>query len=132
MLEPRSFLPAVQEERHDPVKFEPITSARPTNREIVRSVESVHTCVEHNRVTADRQFREIKADVREIKDALKIGDKGKPAGLSSQRGAFFRTVGATLASMGGVVILWKMLAIFLPGLAIAFELLNKAINSGKI
>lgn len=134
MEEQRSFLPREDHQPEKPaVKIDPITSPRPTNRELGDGINQVHECFEAGKRDNAREFLKIKRDVQDIKDALGLGLNGKkPAGLSSQRGAFLRTLTATLASMGGVVIVWKGLAVLLPALAVAFEILNKAITSGKI
>lgn len=78
-------------------------------------------------------MRKLKEEIRGIRGALGIdGPRKRVAGLSSPRGAFFRTLGATTASIGGVAVIWKLLAIAAPGLATVFTLLNDAIVHGKL
>lgn len=114
------------------MKIDPITSLRPTNRELGEGINQIHDCFEDYKGTTDRAMKTLRDEVKDIKTALGIdGDRRRVSGLSSTRGAFFRTFGATMASMGGVVIVWKILAVAAPSLALLFKTLNDAVLTGK-
>lgn len=127
--EPRTFLR--DEDHHGevvPVKGDIITSQRPSNRELGTGLNYLNREFEDHKLKTAREFRELKGDVKKVKEALAVDGGPKPSGLTSQRTSFFRTMLAVFASLSGFVIAWKMIAAAEPGFVKMFSDLNEFIT----
>lgn len=131
--EPRSFLVDSEPYTERPiVKGDLIESERPTNRDLATGINHLNRRFDAHQDDDRKAFGSIRKDIVELKIALGLNAQGKRAsGLSTPRQAFWRTVLASLSSMGGVLIVWKMLAVIWPAVAVAFTVLNKAIITGN-
>jgi hypothetical protein len=75
-----------------PVKVKPIPTYRPTNADLATGFNELHLCHE-----------DTKAKVERILSALGLDEGAKPvAGLSSSRGAFWRTFFAVASAIGSL------------------------------
>lgn len=131
--EPRSFLKG--EEPYEGVvemKGDIITSSRPTNREIGDGLNHLNREFETHKGKTAGDMKDLKSDMKKLKEAV-LPENGKmPSGLTSQRSSFFRTVLAVFSALGGALIAWQVIAALAPGVGSAFSALNNAIVSGKL
>lgn len=124
--EPRSWEPTA-------LKIEPITSPRPSNRQLAEGVNQVHLCLEDHRQHTARELRGIKADMRKLTEALGVGEvKKKTVAMQTPRAAWWRTFIATasaITALGATLRLAEVLWPWLTGAAIA---LVHAMAAGRL
>jgi hypothetical protein len=107
---------------HPRVNVEPIPTKNPTNADLARGFNQLHTCHE-----------DTKATVEKIAGALGLDDKGKPvAGLSTPRKAFIRTVLAVTTSIIVLAGVYRFLVAISPSVWGLLKAINTAILAGKI
>lgn len=119
--EPRSWAP--------PVEFDRITSARPTNKELARGVDQVHTCLEDHRNHTSREFKHVRSDLKELRAALI--DK-KTVATQTPGAAWVRTFlasGGAIAACGAVLRLSEVLWPWFKGASVA---VFHAMQAGKL
>jgi hypothetical protein len=107
---------------HPRVNVEPIPTKNPTNADLARGFNQIHTCLDETRGTLDR-----------VVAALGLDDKGKPvAGLSTPRKAFIRTVLAVTTSIIVLAGAYRFLVAISPSVWALLKAVNTAILAGKI
>lgn len=103
------------------MKIDPISTTKPTNSDLARGFNQLHACHE-----------DTKAKIEGIEHALGLnaGQK-KVAGLSTPWKAFLRTVGATGAAMGGLLVVYRAAVAVAPGAWAFLVYVNHVILSGR-
>ena len=100
-----------------------VPTRNPSNVQLAQGVNRLIDWAKEHAEDDKQAFEDLHNDIKIVKDKI-LKD--------TQRRKFFRTVAASLSSMGGVVIIWKVLAVAIPALAVAFAALNHAIITGRV
>lgn len=109
------------------MKSDPITKKNPTVLDLAKQGNQMHECLEQAHAKIDN----VTVVVDEIKAAL--APKGRSAsGLSTPFRAWFRTVGATATSIGGFIILYKVVLVLAPVALGALIAIDHAIRTGGL
>ena len=126
--------------------IDPITKAKPTNADLAKGINQIHTCFEdHKRITREGVAAAVRAsadaakkaaiasdDIATIREALGLAEgKKKVAGLSSPFKAFIRSAGATVTGVGALVLLYRFVVAVAPSAWRFLEALNHIVLSGK-
>jgi hypothetical protein len=114
------------------VKIDPITSLRPSNRQLAIQGNQLHQCLESHKTDTTREFRHLKRDVQEMKDALGVGQKKQRVATQSTMAAFWRTVMATTSSITAVGIIYRSVQVFGPSIKVATLALLHAMATGRL
>jgi hypothetical protein len=115
------------------VKIDPITSVRPTNADLGRGVNQLHECLEGLKTDHNRRLGRVERDMREVKDALGVGDvKKKTAGTQTPRAAWWRTFAATGGAIAAAGVVLRTSEVIWPWVKGAAVAIYHAMLAGRL